>query len=566
VPAPAPPAPEPEARSQATASDEQAPTTGDIGGPAAIVGIDFGGRWMRVAVMRRGELELVQSGGSAHIPAMVALRSDGTIAVGSTARSLWLDDPTRAVAPRLLLRAMKGSGLDEDRKLPGVSIRDGKVMVQLSEQSFELKDLLIELLSSLKPAIVQHVGSDNFRVVISIPHDLDEAARALLKDACREAKLDLASLYTEPEAIVRAYALDEQSIETALIVDVGATHTGIALLKRGSEGLSVSGTRWIESLSAREIDATVVDLTLQEMNAQSNEDHRADPASRMKLLEAVERARIDIRRNATVELKVSLPAPGGASNVGVERTIKLPRNRIYQVTEEVVKQICLKIQELLRENGLHPRQLGAIVVAGSAGFFPPLVQALSSLTGGKDPLTAIQPQLVFVTGLAKSGRQLEGKESVTPPDRLAQSIGIELPGGRFRPLIRGGEQLPISLKRKHATTRDNQTEIELSFHQGEGELVRSCKPLGHLTLHGVPKGPRGTVQVDLMIDVDLDQIATITMLEPATQNRTRIQVATLRTPPEKRAQISSPTVVNDTGDLAQKNAPKKGLLSRLLGR
>jgi molecular chaperone DnaK len=198
--------------------------------------------------------------------------------------------------------------------------------------------------------------------------------------------------------------------------------------------------------------------------------------------------------------------------------------------------------------------------------YPPLVQALWSLTD-KEPLTAIPPSNLFVVGLARGGAALERTESARRPDCLSTGIGIELPGGRFLPLIRAGEQLPIRLKRKHATTRDNQTEIELNLYQGDAELVRSCTQLGVIMLSGVPKGPRGTVFVDLSIEVDMDEVATFTLSEESSGNRARLVIATKETPEQRRATVAAQTSAEAaSSEPAPKPPPKRGLLSRLLGR
>jgi molecular chaperone DnaK len=443
---------------------------------------------------------------------------------------------------------------------------NGRVIVKLADRSFDLKDLLVALFSSLRPAIVQYVGEEMARVVISIPNDLSQEARALLKEACDDAGLTVAQLCLESDAIIRAYRLDEQQIDSVLVVDVGATHAGLTLARRTNNVFEVVASRWYDSLSASEIDAKVVDLTLQELAAQAKEDHTDDAASRIKLLEAVEKARIDIRRNATVELKVSLPAPGGASNVGIERTIKLSRSRIYQVTEEVVQKLCVRVQEMLKEAGVHPRALGATVLAGSAGLYPPLIQALSSLTS-KDPLASIPPPHAFALGLARQGAAIERAESASQPDRLAAAIGIELPGGRFRPLIRGGEPLPVTLKRKHATTRDDQTEIELSFYQGEADLVRACTPLGKVAISGVPRGDRGAHSIDVHIEIDMDQVVNIVLTEPSSSTSVRMLSATQRTPDGRRAEVQQQQkAIREKNEAATKQPPKKGFLSKLLGR
>jgi molecular chaperone DnaK len=567
---PQPPAPAKPAQPQVARAAEHRPdSTGDLirstDLPSSVVGIDFGGRWIRIGIIKQGELDLVTPGGSAYIPALVAARSDGTLAAGAKARSIFVDDPARAIAPRSVLMAMKGGEIDTT-VAPNASIVDGRVVVKLADRTFELKEILIALFASLKPPIVQHTGEERVRAVISIPNELSPEARALLKEAVEAAEIIVAQLCMESDAIIRAYRLDEQQIDTVLVVDVGATHAGITLARRGKEGFAVVATRWFDSLSAGDIDAKVVDLTLHELNAQANEDHRADLASRIKLAEAVERARVDIRRTATVELKVSLPAPGGASNVGIERTIKLSRSRIYQVTEDVVQKLCVKIQEMLREAGIHPRALGATVLAGSAGLYPPLVQALASLTS-KDPLASIPPPHAFVLGLARQGGALERAENASRPDCLAGAIGIELPGGRFLQLVRAGEALPVKLKRSHPTTRDNQTELELNFYQGEGELVRSCTKIGHLALSGVPKAPKGAVSVDMQIEIDKDQVVTVTLSEEKTGMRAKMIQATARTPDSRRADVQQKQqALREANDLTAKPPPKKGFFSKLLGR
>ncbi|MCK6546122.1 Hsp70 family protein, partial [Myxococcota bacterium] len=550
------------------ARDESAPApmTGELLRSARAVGIDFGGRSIRIGTLdASGQLQLLTTAGASFVPALVAVRSDGTLAAGAKARSIFVDDPSRAIAPRTVLRAMKSGAIDPASKLTNVSVENGRVFVDLGVRTFELGELLTALFAIVRSTIVAQLGDAPVNTIVSIPSDLDPEARTLLKESAKAAKLPIARLVSEPEALIRAYSIDDQPIETMLMVDVGATHVGLAIARRGRDGFAVVGSRWVNEVSATDLDARVVELTLNELATQAGEDHRGDPSARIKLLEAAERARMDIRRSQIVELKVSLAAPGGAANVGVERTIKLSRGRIYQVTEDAIRQILAKVQELLREVGVHPRALGAVVLAGSGGLYPPLVQALQALTQ-KDPLASLSPAHVFALGLARVGSVLERSEIAKRPDSLSASIGIELPGGRFRPLIRAGEQLPIRLSRKHATTRDNQTEIELELYQGEGETVRSCTHLGKITLTGVPKGPRGTVQIDLQIDVDMDEVATVALSHQASGHRVERVYATKQTPDQRRTALAAQRAAMDAAESKDKPAQKKGLLSRLLGR
>src|SRR5262249_53248843 len=158
-----------------------------------VVGIDFGGKWIRMGVIKKGELDLVAPGGSAYIPALVAARSDGTLAAGVKARSIFVDDPARAIAPRAVLLAMKGGELDAQAPA-NASIADGRVTVKLADRTFDLKEILVALFSSLRPAIAQHTGDEAVRAIISIPNHLSPEAASLLKEACAESGITVEKL------------------------------------------------------------------------------------------------------------------------------------------------------------------------------------------------------------------------------------------------------------------------------------------------------------------------------------------------------------------------------------
>jgi molecular chaperone DnaK len=202
------------------------------------------------------------------------------------------------------------------------------------------------------------------------------------------------------------------------------------------------------------------------------------------------------------------------------------------------------------------------VVGGDAGAFPSVVQALTTLTG-KEPAHQHAANEVIARGLARSEARPAPKRGERPSS-LGAGIGIGLPGGRFRPLIPAGAKLPSKLTRKHATARDDQTELELAVYQGGGEFVKTCVHLGTITLDGIPRGARGDVQVDVDIEVDTDAVLSITLSEETSGRKKRLRVASEQTPPERREQLKR-AVVEDLSD-PTKAKQKKGLLDRLFRR
>jgi molecular chaperone DnaK len=549
-------APEPEPSVVLSAPDEPKRT-----GPERIVGIDLGARWVRIGVMTQHEFELIPAGGAVYIPALVAMKRDGTLAMGTKAKAIALEDPGRAVSPRAALHALSTGVVNPKRAAASriVSYEGGSALLRLGDRTIGLLDLLISFFGWIGKAIDEHLHSANFRAVLSVPTDLDPEARMLLKRACTEAGLRIARLESEPNAAVRAHNLAERPVPSMLLVDLGASHLGVALTKREGEEFIIAGSGWFDDLSARDIDVEIAKLAIDELRAQFGEDHSGDAAARERLIEAAEKARLDIRRAPTVELKVTLPAPGGASGVGVERTIFLPRPRIYEVTEELIVQVCARAQQVLREASTDPRTMGAVLLAGSGGTYPPLGQALHNLTT-VEPLIGIPPTHLFAHGLAKSGQVLERQASSAQPDALSASIGLELPGGRFRSLVNAGEKLPVRLVRPYPI-REGQTEIELRLYQGDAELVRSCTSLGMLHLDGLPKRD---VRVELEITVDTDGILDVSLRDTGSGLAQRFKTATKQTPEEKKKTIPRVTMV--APDAGVKKPKAGGFLSKLFGR
>jgi molecular chaperone DnaK len=335
-------------------------------------------------------------------------------------------------------------------------------------------------------------------------------------------------------------------------------------LRRGRDGFAVASSKIDLSISAASLDERMVQLVLDDLARHGSEELARDPEIQRRLLHAAEAARKDIqtKRDQTVELGVSMPEAGGASGVMVERSFKLPRSRVYQAVEPVVDKVIEVVRAVLGDAGISPRALGAIVLGGAGGAFPSLVQALTALAG-KEPAHAHPPSDVIARGLARFDARPAPKRGERPSS-LGAGIGIGLPGGRFRPLIPAGAKLPSKLSRKHATARDDQTELELAVYQGGAEFVKGCVHLGTIALDGIPRAARGDVQVDVDIEVDADAVVSITLSEETSGRKKRLRVASEQTPPERREQLKR-AVVEDLSD-PTKAKQKKGLLGRLFKR
>jgi len=531
-------------------------------GAAVAVGVEFGARSIRIGRFERKEFRAVGLPTGHPLPGLVFVRQDGTLKAGPRARVVAETEPQRCVSVlELLMAVQEGKITRKDLPLLGWGPEGG--LVQIHGYRFEIYELLLELMRGVKDLIDRELQSTPYRVFLGLPAGLDPLAGSLLRNALKEVGMKLAESPGLTESHVAAFHLEDEPIDSALLVMVDELSVGIGVVKRtGAQGLRTVFERRYDDVSARVLDDAVVELTLRSLLQQAGEDHRQDPASVVRVREAFAVARQDLRRTPTVELKVSLPAPGGAANVTLDRTIQLARSRIYGVGETIVNQLHDHVTGALSELGIAPHSIGMVLLSGEGASYPPFGQMLAQLTG-KEPSMMMPATTAYVQGLARWGRAHEQRNIARRPDTLDASIGIELPGQRFRPLLAAGTRLPTVLKRSQPI-RDSQSELELRLHQGEGETIRGCTPLGSIALRDLPKGT--SRKVELSLEVDASGILTVTLLETKSGRTVEQTFATAQTPPEVRRPVPVTTAEPGPSPGPADDGPKSGLLGRLFGK
>ncbi len=539
--------------------------------PARIAGIDFGSRFLRAAILEENQPQLVKVEDSIYFPAVVACRLDGGVVTGQEATVISSNDPSRAFSPRAVLAAIREGRIDQGlmvrprgAPMPEVSLTQGRISVRLSDRTHDFEDLLTQLFLPVQTALSAALGSSRPRAVISIPDGLDEQARQLMAGALEKAGIEVVELLPELTAALEAYEVDRRPVETVLLVDLGASHLGLALARRGRTGFANLGARWVPEVSTQTFDDALLEVALTEVVRHDGVERAKDPLVRTRIADALSKTRPD-HRDGRVDITLALPT-GGASGVALQRTISLNGQRVEAALEPQVQRIMERITELLRESAVHPRALGTIVLAGNAAAYRSLVKALVAATG-RAPLETIDPADVFAFGLARLGhkreRQVPVEPTAAPEHELKRSVGIALPGGRMLVLFPTSVPLPRRIFRVHSTTRDDQTEVDIALYQGDDEFISGCALLGLVTLDGLPKAKRGGLEVRVEIELDSDGVVTASLSEETSGRKVRFMAPSAQTPDARRAELAERPAVEDLSD---RRVRQKSFFGRIFGR
>src|SRR5690606_24546913 len=91
-------------------------------------------------------------------------------------------------------------------------------------------------------------------------------------------------------------------------------------------------------------------------------------------------------------------------------------------------------------------------------------------------------------------------------------------------LIERNATIPTTKKEIFSTANDNQPAVDIKVFQGEGELARDNRLLGHFTLDGIPPAPRGVPQIEVSFDIDANGILNVSAKDLGTGKQQSIRV------------------------------------------
>jgi molecular chaperone DnaK (HSP70) len=149
---------------------------------------------------------------------------------------------------------------------------------------------------------------------------------------------------------------------------------------------------------------------------------------------------------------------------------------------------------------------------------------LQALTG-KVPHTGVDPDLAVALGAAIQADVLAGNDrSLLLLDVIPLSLGLETLGGAVQKLILRNSTIPTSVTEEFSTGVDNQTAVDLTIYQGERELAKDCRLLGHFKLRGLPAQPAGLPRIAVTFLVDADGVLRVTAREQRTGAQASIQI------------------------------------------
>jgi len=507
-----------------------------------IIGIDLGTSNSCAALVRDGKPAIVTSReGYNTVPSIIALNARGKLVVGHPAKSQMLTNPRQTVygSKRLVGRAYDSDIVQTFKNLFHYEIvagEDGEVAVQLGDRVYSLQQISAMVLREVRELAQNQLGQPISRAVVTVPAYYNDNQRQAVREAGRLAGLYIERILNEPTAAALAYGYGRQLNQRVLVYDLGGGTFDASVLELSDNVYEVVSTGGDTFLGGIDFDGAIVGYLLDGFRAKTGHEFQGDRVALQRISDAAERAKCQLSERS--EIRVHVPFVTMIDNQPRDLDVVLSREKLVELTGGLVDRTLKTCGEVLAAKGLKPSDIDEVILVGGQSRAPLVHQRVAQYFG-RTASKGVHPDEAVALGAALFAHSLGQVEGVVLIDVLPMTIGVGLPGGRFKPVLEHNTSLPASKTYELSTTRDRLEELEVAVFQGEGLRAEENEYLGTLKLTGLPPLPRGEVQVTVSFEVSNESLLTVRAREGVTGREVASVFTTRDTPEAIRARLAS---------------------------
>jgi len=446
------------------------------------------------------------------VPSVVSFCDDGTVLVGhaATHRLVMAPKDTIYSFTRFLGRRLNEVAATA-QNLPYTFTSDSQEQVLFDIQGRQVtpERVAAELLKTLKATVESALGQEIDFAVITVPNYFNLYQRMAIRDAVNLAGLEVQRVISNCSAV----AFEFQKMTPAghiLILDLGGGTFDVSVVEVDDEWVKVLSTNGDTHLGGDDFDNILINHFAYAFHKDSNIDLRNDEIAVARLREAAEKAKRQLSTAHAAEIHLPFITTDASSTKPLQ--LPITRSDFELLIAPLIERLRQPILNALSDAKLKTEDIDKIVLVGGSMRIPKIQQIVEDLLG-KRPYLGFLGRDDIVSAGVECGMIAEDMVllDVTP-----LSLGIETEGGIMTRLIERNTTIPTSRSEIFSTAIDNQTAVTVRIFQGERGMAADNLLVGQFNLEGISRAPRGTPQIEVSIDIDVNGIPNVTAQDKAT--------------------------------------------------
>jgi heat shock protein 1/8 len=509
-----------------------------------IVGIDLGTTTSCVCYWKDGNCIVIpDEKGNKTIPSYVGYTNKSRY-IGTDAKNQsLLNSNVYYEVKRLIGRKYLDQDVQREINLLSYEICEnketGNILLKSSldnNKLFTPEEISASILSKLKLQASEYLKKKITKAVITIPARFTDAQRQATLDAAKIAGLNCVRTIHEPTAAAMSYGLTNRKLKpnenlNIIVYDLGGGTLDVSIVeistnKNGDNIFTVIGSAGNTHLGGADFDTKLVSFSLRKFKIINKIEKLDDlPAiSLQKLKQSCENA----KKILSTKNKTYIVVKEFYNNIDL--FFPITRNDFETICSDLIL-MCLKpVEDALNSCELCVDDINELILVGGMTRMPMIMSKLK-LRFNLTPNNSLNPDEAIAAGAAIQGYMLSSKdnpfsESVTLLDIAPLSLGVETVGGVMDVLIPRNTVIPYSISKIYTTDSDYENSVLIKIFEGERLMTTDNIFIGEFELTNIPPEPRGIPEIEVIFNVDINGIITVTAEESETHEKSSIIVNT----------------------------------------
>lgn len=462
-----------------------------------MIGIDLGTtNSLATYIDDNGEIQFVKNEyGNILIPSVVGIDENDGIIVGELAKE------------RRMMNA--GETASNFKRRMGTEAK-----IKVKNRTFDAQILSSFVLKHLKESAEKQLNEKIDRAIISVPAYFNDKQRKDTKIAAELAGLTVERLINEPTAA--ALSLGSHILDKNLkfiVLDLGGGTFDVTLLETFEDIMEVISISGDTMLGGEDFTTKICEIFLKNIGLSISDLSRDE---RTKLYTKADRAKKLISlKDVEIELEIK----------GKDYKAEITQTDFRVAVKPLLVKMKVAIDKALQDGNTDAREIEKVVLVGGAvklGIVEEFVEKYFNkmrgektyfdntdfIEGNKLVSIAQNPDTVVAYGVGVTvgmkERNKAFKERILT-DVCPFTLGIEVIGQRFAPIIPRNTTVPTSKSEYFSTVEDNQTIIRIAIYQGESLNINDNLFLGEFEIN-VPRNNAGNEKVNVRFTYDINGI------------------------------------------------------------